>query len=789
MKKLLLSVAVGSALGLTGCLSDGDTAPVTEEQSGVPFVRVVFDPAAGDISVPSNFLYLGTEDGTLDVPNDGPQDPAAALAAQDGWSTTFPIVFNFSYPRGEYGSRSVTIDGTSAEASGAVHVFKIFEGGNSVSPECAELQPVVACAVQEELEFGTDFVVSFNNVSGALSVVPLRPLEAGASYMVALTDLIEDDRGRSVRPSQTYYVASQSDIELEEDGALIQGIVRQNHRVLDSAGVNPESVIYASVFTTQSTTDVLHVVQGLLASDLAALGAGEPATYIQPINVNYAGASIAQALAAAEALPPSLPAPGEPFFAEYAVSSTADLYAGTVGVPYFSGIEGSDPLTVSWQAEYVSPVTIALALQNERISAAELVGCGMTPQVVADFGSSRDPSVFFAELAYDDLPSSGCEVLNDERNLTKYNPLPQMREPEAIEIPVLMSVPEVNRVNAVRAQLSAVLDTDLPPLTEPANGWPIVIFQHGITGNKEQFMAIAGALSVSGHAAVAIDHPLHGERGFGAINASARYIDENGDPAAGDPTVYLNLGSLLTARDNLRQSSSDILALRFALAYPLSNFGGANINSANVKFIGHSLGGITGINATAIGNTPFPNMPEGFPLDEYFAFSQVVYGMAGGGIAPFLLESESFGPLIREQLAAQAGGLEGAQLEALIQQFAFAAQTAIDSGDPLNYGHLIAATQTPALLIQADGDDVIPNQASLPLAGTAPLSRALGLAPVSGLTVGEDGPVSGYVRFSNASHGSLLQQGEDDAEGITLAIQLMIATWLESNGVILNAPE
>lgn len=792
MKKLLLSVAVGSAIGLTGCLSDGDDAPVSDEQASVPYVRVTFDPAAGDISVPSNFLYLGTQDGTLQVPNDGPADPASALASQDGWSTTFPIVINFNYPSGQYGNRAVTIDSASAEAEGAVRVFRIVEGGSDLNRECAEAQPIVACSIEEELEFGTDYTLSFNSVSGALSIVPLRPLESEASYMIALTDRIEDDRGRSVRPSQTYFVASQDDVDLFDPNdptpGTLQAAIQQNHRVLDvGAGVNPESIIYTSIFTTQSTTNVLQVVQSLLASDLQTLLGGGAPNYVQPVNAVFSGATVAQALAASTDFPGSQPAPGQPFFAEYAVSSTADLYAGTVGVPYFSGIDGSDPLTSNWQAEFVSPVAIALSFSGNGgpLGLSELTSCGLSEDVISDFIGSRDPSVFLGALAYDDLPTEGCEVLDDDRNLTKYNPLPQLRE--VAELPLLMSVPEINRVNAVRQQLGQVLEIDLPPLSEPADGWPIVIFQHGITGSKEQFMAIAGALSVTGHAAVAIDHPLHGERGFEVTLPDGDTLVVNA--TTNEPTDYLNLSSLLTARDNLRQSSSDILALRFALALPISNFGGANLDATNVKFIGHSLGGITGVNATAVGNTPFPQMPNDFALADFFGFSQAVYGMAGGGVAPFLLESESFGPLIREQLSAQAGGLEGAQLEALIQQFIFAAQTAVDSGDPLNFAHLIAQTETPALLIQADGDEVIPNQASLPLGGTVPLSRALGLSQVSGETMGEAGPVSGYVRFENASHASLLQQGPDDAAMTTLDMQLMIALWLETNGLYLNAPE
>ncbi|RUO25183.1 hypothetical protein CWE09_00090 [Aliidiomarina minuta] len=785
MKKIMISAAVTAALGLTGCLADGSSAPVTQEEASTPYARVTFDPGAGAVSVPNNLLYLGTNDGTLDIASGDEAEPTVALSALDGWSTSFPIVLGVDLPGARDTHAALTLDAASIERAGSVRLFKVYAGGELQVEGCANAQPVVACAVQEELTYGEDFVVQAQ--ASGISVVPLRPLEAKTSYMVAVTDMAEDGLGRSLRPSQTYFAAS-SDAELTGDGAQIQGIIQQNHSVLDSNGVSPANVVYSAVFTTQSTADVLQVVQSYLAADLQRMGAGAE-TITSGIEALFTGNTVANALTAnVDGFPSSQPDAGEPFFAEYAVSDTADLYAGSVDLPYFSGIPSEEnpmaPLSQRWEAEFVSPVTVALALQSGDISGGELVACNMPQELVADFDDNRNPAVFSGQLAYAELPEDeACSVLDDGRHLTKHNPLPLVRD--SLTTPLWMSVPDEGRVNDVRQLLSSVMEgIDLPSLQQPADGWPVVIFQHGITGNKEQFLAIAGALSLSGHAVIAIDHPLHGERGFGAMNASASYTDSAGDPAEGDPTVYLNLGNLLTARDNLRQSTADLLSLRFALGRIDSTYDGANINPANVKFIGHSLGGIAGVNMVGIANTPFPQMPEGFPLSDVFGVNQAVFGMAGGGIAPFLIESEQFGPIIREQLA-EASGVTGADLDAVIQEFMFAAQTVVDSGDPINYGGQVQATETPVLLIQANGDTVIPNQASLPLAGTEPLAGVLGLQTVTEPTMGEE-PVSGFVRFNGASHASLLQQAEGDAEMTTLSIQLMIGTWLESQGTILN---
>lgn len=64
----------------------------------------------------------------------------------------------------------------------------------------------------------------------------------------------------------------------------------------------------------------------------------------------------------------------------------------------------------------------------------------------------------------------------------------------------------------------------LPSGTKPATGWPVVIFGHGLSGNRTQAMAIANSLAQGGFAMIAIDEVWHGERisctGLGNFAAS-----------------------------------------------------------------------------------------------------------------------------------------------------------------------------------------------------------------------------------------------------------------------------
>src|SRR3546814_5166859 len=78
----------------------------------------------------------------------------------------------------------------------------------------------------------------------------------------------------------------------------------------------------------------------------------------------------------------------------------------------------------------------------------------------------------------------------------------------------------VTGVQTCSLPISTVLAINF--LAMPADGWPVVIFQHGITGNRTQMIAIAPALAAAGFATVAIDLPLHGLPQIGRASCRGR---------------------------------------------------------------------------------------------------------------------------------------------------------------------------------------------------------------------------------------------------------------------------
>ena len=80
------------------------------------------------------------------------------------------------------------------------------------------------------------------------------------------------------------------------------------------------------------------------------------------------------------------------------------------------------------------------------------------------------------------------------RNLTRFNPIPA--KTADLTIPVLVTVP-----NATAAGGACV---------KPTAGWPVVIVQHGLGGNRLTAAAIADSFADACFVVAAIDMPLHG---------------------------------------------------------------------------------------------------------------------------------------------------------------------------------------------------------------------------------------------------------------------------------------
>lgn len=352
------------------------------------------------------------------------------------------------------------------------------------------------------------------------------------------------------------------------------------------------------------------------------------------------------------------------------------------------------------------------------------------------------------------------------QHVTFANPVPVANSMQ--QIPVLMTVPNANS-----------------GMSKPASGWPVMIFQHGITRNRTDMLALADTMASIGVAVVAIDLPLHGltdtqspfyigNTPFGAVASERTFNVDYTDNASGAPGAdgmidgsgahYINLQNLLVSRDNVRQGVADLFTLTSNL--PLMDIDGdqaGDFDSSQVSFAGQSLGAMTGVN--------------------YLAFNpdvnSAVLSAPGGGIANLLLGSPTFGPRIVAGLAA--AGVE--QGTTAFNLFMLATQTVIDSADPVNHGAK-ASLVNNVLLHEILGDQVVTNRVQgAPLSGTEPLIAVMGLTAYSESAFDAAG-IDGAVRFTEGDHGSLLSPVASLAA--TQEMQRQLAAFQATMGTTVN---
>jgi len=695
---------VAGAVVLSSCGGNSSTTVINPVIPGVEETEkstISFDPAAGVIALPNDLLFSGTTDGTLEPPDEADAkeagkevdfaNPGAAIGAMDGWSTQMPMQISVNLVSGS------TVDASTVGPSTVMLIETNCQLGGT---GCSTFTPV---------DYGPTGYVAVASTD-TITVLPMVPLKPKTNYVVALTNGIEDSRGEAIDPSPLYKEVTRDPAEIDIKNATLgslQDAINGYEGIAAAAtGTSPDSFIYTASWTTASVGDSIgSALQAVTAASFAPQIVGiEPHPLVNTASIGGFG--------------------------------LADIYQGTVTLPYFSSVPTTEspfaPLTQQWQAfcdngvmlSQIDPAVLATLTPGPNAAACQMLGLG-------DFG------------------------LDTERHISRYNPVPEVRAAMALD--VIITVP--NDASGFGAET-----------------WPLVIVQHGITSKKEDMLAVADSMAAAGFATIGIDLPLHGSRGFDVDG------DTNDDINAStvDVTHYMNLGYLLTGRDNLRQSIADIAGLRMAIANGFNFKEGTSISDddfdrTDVHFVGLSLGGITGTGFNAIATQL--GMPS----------ATATYVAAGGGIIPLLMDSGSFGSLVKQSVLEGAGlnpdTVDATTAASVLGQFAFVAQMIIDPADPNNYAAGASAV-SPTFVVQVNGDTVIPNQSSfsgLTFGGTQPLANLMGLSQVS---YGDAPANSGLVKFTEGSHGSLLSPAASAVA--TAEMQKEIATYVASDLIILT---
>ncbi|WP_373945013.1 lipase [Vibrio chagasii] len=793
MKKLFNVSLLASAMFLAGCGDDtsssGASTAIQYEQyiqdSLAQATSIKFQLTGADIAVPlPSFALMDTTDGTLGLPTGGDDsltNPIAAMNTMDGWSTSMPIIMDFE--------GAGLADGA---ATGGVYLLKL--SGSLTS----ETTP----SVTKVLTLGNEFNVLSSATTDTFTIVFKDSLDASSEYVLALSNELTDVNGDPVGMSASY-AALKSSAVIYTEGSLAQAqqVTQGVEKIFAGAtaagaiNLDTENIIYSTWFTTESVGDTLFATKGATATGLAATNLnGVWKGSANPNSVDLTAAYTMQ-FGSTELFTTALA--NDTDFDKYVAGGDATtiatlkgaingLYGGTdnvdvtqgfVQLPYY--LETS---TSEWNSQpfesgmpSLAKVSNALSDANEQANmAAQLVAAGIDTSVLATDQTEQ------LKLVGLNLTLADGSPLDSERVITKYSPVPQVKSLESVEF--LLFTPN------------------------GADPTDVVIYQHGITSAKENAYAFAYNLARAGVAVIAIDLPIHGTRSLDDTRS-----------ANADVLAYLNLANLPVARDNVRQSALDVMGLRASLtaslqagllaSSPLKAFGGSQ-----VKFLGHSLGGIVGTTAVASSNRTLSSPTA----DALYSFSAAAIENSGGQISNLLLGSPFFGPQVKHNVAlgasteyasfasanctgltdqvcyntfeSNATAAQKATMTAAFQQFAYAAQTVLDTVDPFtNADYLLAAsTQMPIYMGQVQDDQTVPNTVvDAPFAGTTPLATKLSLEVVDGNSTTPNG-TKDFVKFSDVASHSTFVAPQDDTTPMPLDLNHHISMQTQATDFLVD---
>ena len=347
----------------------------------------------------------------------------------------------------------------------------------------------------------------------------------------------------------------------------------------------------------------------------------------------------------------------------------------------------------------------------------------------------------------------------------------------------------------------------------PANGWPVIVFNHGITRQKEDAVAIGATAASAGYATIAFDIPFHGARSVcssaadcslkacatasdcdagdtctnsicdatrgtctnGVCSTSLKDDDMNNVPDASGGGAFLNTANPFAIRDNIRQhlidSSAILRGLKLNAEAGLTGGSAALLDQDKVYVMGQSLGAMLSTVVLATDDLP----------------KRGALNVGGAPIVRIFEDTNSAGfrALIDAALVAQGivdGEGKADRTSVAAFQLFHTFQWILDPADPANYAPFAAAggltdqvlsaqagqtVKVPAkeLIAQIAGDDN-----TIPTARQAALADWLGLSDVS------------LTTFADKDHGMLFE-GNGTTNNTGLALQTQILTFFTSGMV------
>lgn len=678
----------------------------------------------------------------------------------------------------------------------------------------------------DQLAPGTDYVAEYvemdNGATPTIRIHPLKPLDPKTKYIVAVTDKLKDVNGNAVKASSEYAHVTSSDELVSAALAPVREAVQGWEQlaggflaVATSAAQTQDNVILSYAFTTEENDDILlsmaapeNYVYGLFADTVGLEGAvGEEtvataiATVATILQMPFAtdaeklavrntatyktslANGVAEQLVGEDGVNQIIAAVQEAVLGAGQVADTAEeIGAVKLSAIYASTLQGQaangagallkaaahrpasqDFVAIAGGSGIVNIPHDNTGLDLTNPFATSMQGMLTLPQFMAkksvdgtSFWKSRNADGISAvgavlDGAFGNEPLTNPPKDDDESGNVTYR-FPFAQWVEDIKVPVLVTYP-----------LEAIGETS-SGCTKPADGWPVVIFQHGITTDRTASLGFANSMAAAAtgcFATVAMDLPTHGVdasttdrngtatrySAFNAFNV-AGYTDANplvtpfastlaglalaevttydglterhenlalnalqqpvamnftaGEESGNSGDMFINLTNMQQTRDHIRQAVMDMLNLNASIGNMDIDGGGADdLDEDNIHFVGHSLGAITGLTYAAVNNAVANN--AAIADKDINPLKTVVLANPGGQLPKLLENSPSFSASLLPGL--EASGLTQGMAD--LEKFFGVFQAPLDSADPINFTELLKSTNTPVLMFEMVGGGAI----------------------------------------------------------------------------------
>jgi trimeric autotransporter adhesin len=828
-KTLLSLAVAASTAGLTACniSSTADSNEVATDQilAGQPgqeasTTAVIFSAARGNLPVNTDFLFASASatDGTAALADTAP--PVTNMINDlAGFSATASIDLAFT----------AALDPATVVAGSSVWLVELKSKEDNSLIDSLDLASIVAVAPAnpfadgaDQLAPGTDYVAEYvamdNGASPTIRIHPLKPLDPKTKYIVIVTDKLKDANGVTVVSSSEYAHTSGTDELVSASLAPVRTAVQGWEQlaggflaVATSATQTQDNVILSYAFTTEANDDILlsmaapeNYVYGLFADTVGlegAVGAETVATAIATV------ATILQMPFATDA--EKLAVRNTATYKSSLANGVAEQLVGSAGVTQIitavqEAVLGAGE--VADTAQEIGAVKLS-AIYASTIQSTAANGAGALLKGAAHRPASQD----FVAI---DGGSGIVAIPHDNTGLNLTNPfattmqgmltLPQFMERKSVNGSSFWKSRDADGISSVGAVLDGAFGNDplsTPPkdddgtgnvtyrfpfaqhiedikvpvlvtyptvgggCNKPADGWPVVMFQHGITTDRTASLGFANSMAAAAtgcFATVAMDLPTHGldasstdrngtatrYSAFNAFNV-AGHVDANplvtpfaatlaglataevttyaglaerhenlalnaaqqpvamnfvaGEESGNSGDMFINLTNMQQTRDHIRQAVMDMLNLNASIAnMDIDGAGAGDLDEDNIHFVGHSLGAITGLTYAAVNNAVANN--AAIADKAVNPLKTVVLANPGGQLPKLLENSPSFSVAILPGLEAAAGLTQGmTDLEKFFGVF----QAPLDSADPVNFTDLLKSTNTPVLMFEMVGGGAV----------------------------------------------------------------------------------